>query len=231
MRGYARESGPTSCSSCNPLPLICCFPPEGPVPMEAKQLLARWPSCKHTRKNTSATYGSALNKKEQKNKLPFVLVVLEGKPKGRHWHFLYGLTRHLRLDPPSRLGIEAIRLHREPRSQAVDPAGGLLKRFGEEKTFGARLARGFFPLLSSECIHSLTDSVASSLAPCPNANLDTPPLSHMSHKQNPVLKWSTQNHASRIKKADLRSYFWLGLSLNLHQSPGFEHVTHMILSN
>ena len=31
--------------------------------------------------------------------------------------------------------------------------------------------------------------------------------------QNPVSKWSTQNHASRIKKADTRSYFWLGLPL------------------
>ena len=39
----------------------------------------------------------------------------------------------------------------------------------------------------------------------------------MSHNQNPVLKWSTQNHASRIKQADIRSYLRLGLSLtNLH---------------
>ena len=34
---------------------------------------------------------------------------------------------------------------------------------------------------------------------------------------SPVVKWSTQNHASRIKKADICSYLWLGLSLtNLH---------------
>ena len=40
---------------------------------------------------------------------------------------------------------------------------------------------------------------------------------HMSHNQNLVLKWSTQNHASRIKKAEFRNYFWLGLPLtNLH---------------
>ena len=39
----------------------------------------------------------------------------------------------------------------------------------------------------------------------------------MSHNQDPVLRWYTQNHASRIKKADIRSYFWLGSSLtNLH---------------
>ena len=39
----------------------------------------------------------------------------------------------------------------------------------------------------------------------------------MSHNRNPVLRWSTQNHASRIKKADIRNYFWLGASLaNLH---------------
>ena len=36
-----------------------------------------------------------------------------------------------------------------------------------------------------------------------------------------VLEWSTQNHASRTKKADIRSYFCLGLYLtNLHL-PGF----------
>ena len=34
-----------------------------------------------------------------------------------------------------------------------------------------------------------------------------------SHNQNPLLKWSTQNHASRNKKADIRSYLLLGLSL------------------
>ena len=41
---------------------------------------------------------------------------------------------------------------------------------------------------------------------------------HVSHNQNSVLKWSeSQNHASGIKKADSRSYLWLGLSLtNLH---------------
>ena len=39
--------------------------------------------------------------------------------------------------------------------------------------------------------------------------------------QNPVLKWSTQNHASRIKKADIRSCLWPGDCLtNLHL-PGF----------
>ena len=48
--------------------------------------------------------------------------------------------------------------------------------------------------------------------------------------QNPVLKWSqSQNHASRIKKADIRHYFWLGLALtNLHQSPGFEQVAQIL---
>ena len=40
--------------------------------------------------------------------------------------------------------------------------------------------------------------------------------------KTPLLTWSeSQNHASRIKKADLRRYLWLGLSLtNLHL-PGF----------
>ena len=34
------------------------------------------------------------------------------------------------------------------------------------------------------------------------------PADHdMSHNQSPVLKWSTQNHASRIK-ADIRNSFW-----------------------
>ena len=45
-------------------------------------------------------------------------------------------------------------------------------------------------------------------------------LAQVSHNQNPVLKWSTestQNHASRIQKADLRSDFWLGWE---SQSPG-----------
>ena len=32
----------------------------------------------------------------------------------------------------------------------------------------------------------------------------------VSHNQNPVQKWSTQNHASRTKKADIRSYLWQG---------------------
>ena len=49
----------------------------------------------------------------------------------------------------------------------------------------------------------------------------------VSHNQSPVLKWSTQNHASRIKKADIRSYLWLGLSLtNLHL-PGVSIVAHV----
>ena len=35
---------------------------------------------------------------------------------------------------------------------------------------------------------------------------------HLSHNQNPVLKWSTQNH---VKNSE--GYFWLGLPLtNLH---------------
>ena len=33
---------------------------------------------------------------------------------------------------------------------------------------------------------------------------------HLSHNQNPALKWSTQNHASRIKTAEIRSYLWQG---------------------
>ena len=38
--------------------------------------------------------------------------------------------------------------------------------------------------------------------------------------QNPVLKWSTQNHASRIKKAVFRRCLWLGSSLaNLRTRP------------
>ena len=42
-------------------------------------------------------------------------------------------------------------------------------------------------------------------------------VAHLSYNQNSVLEWSTQNHASRIKKADIRSYLWLGLALtNLH---------------
>ena len=32
-----------------------------------------------------------------------------------------------------------------------------------------------------------------------------PGFHELSHNQNPVLKWSTQNHASGIKKADIRS--------------------------
>ena len=48
---------------------------------------------------------------------------------------------------------------------------------------------------------------------------------HVSHNQNPVLQWSTQNHAARINKADIRNYFWLGLPLtNLHL-PGFDFVS------
>ena len=44
----------------------------------------------------------------------------------------------------------------------------------------------------------------------------------------PVFKWLTQNHASRIKKADIRSYLWLGLSFtNRIIYPGFEHVAHL----
>ena len=35
--------------------------------------------------------------------------------------------------------------------------------------------------------------------------------SRLSHNQHPVLNWSSQNHALRIKKADIRSYLWLGL--------------------
>ena len=47
---------------------------------------------------------------------------------------------------------------------------------------------------------------------------------HLSHNQNPVLKWLTQNHASGKYKGG-RSCFWLGLSLaNFHLSPGFEQV-------
>ena len=36
------------------------------------------------------------------------------------------------------------------------------------------------------------------------------PCFHLSHNQNPVLKWSTQNHASGNKKPEIRSYVWLG---------------------
>ena len=42
------------------------------------------------------------------------------------------------------------------------------------------------------------------------------PEHHLSHAQNPVLKWSTQNHASRNKKADIRNYFWRLPLTNLH---------------
>ena len=46
---------------------------------------------------------------------------------------------------------------------------------------------------------------------------------HLSHNQNPVLKWLTQNHV-RICKGG-RNYLWLGLSLtNLHL-PGFDCVS------
>ena len=48
-----------------------------------------------------------------------------------------------------------------------------------------------------------------------------PPLreTHQSQIQNPVLKWSTQNHVKNLEGG--RSYFWLGSSLtNLHL-PGF----------
>ena len=46
----------------------------------------------------------------------------------------------------------------------------------------------------------------------------------VSHNQNPVFKWSTQNHASRIKKGGFPQPFLArGLSLtNLHQSPSFD---------
>ena len=45
---------------------------------------------------------------------------------------------------------------------------------------------------------------------------------HVSHNQNPVLKWSTQNHASRIKKAEFRSYFRQGdCPLLTFTIPGF----------
>ena len=44
-----------------------------------------------------------------------------------------------------------------------------------------------------------------------------------------VLKWSTQKHASRIKKTDIRSYLWLGSSLtNLHLPESVLIVTQMI---
>ena len=47
----------------------------------------------------------------------------------------------------------------------------------------------------------------------------------VSHNQNPVSKWSTQNHASRIKKADIRSYLWQGdCPLLTFTYPGVEHV-------
>ena len=39
--------------------------------------------------------------------------------------------------------------------------------------------------------------------------------------QNPVGIWSTQSHASRIKKPDIRGYLWLGSSLTNLQLPGF----------
>ena len=49
------------------------------------------------------------------------------------------------------------------------------------------------------------------------ATVRSQPETRISLAQNPVLNWLTQNHASKIKQADIRSYFWLGLSLaNLH---------------
>ena len=52
------------------------------------------------------------------------------------------------------------------------------------------------------------------------------PITRRSESQSkPRKTWSTQNHASRIKKADIRNYFWLELPLtNLDQSPVFEDV-------
>ena len=72
---------------------------------------------------------------------------------------------------------------------------------------------------------------------------------NLSHTQNPELKWSTPNHASRIKKAGILSYLWQGdcppltfiypvgglivaqigslqngIRTKWHQSPGFEHL-------
>ena len=51
-------------------------------------------------------------------------------------------------------------------------------------------------------------------------------------ESNSVLKWSTQNHASRIKKVDTRSCVWLGLSLtNLHLPESVLIVAHMKLTS
>ena len=43
---------------------------------------------------------------------------------------------------------------------------------------------------------------------------------HESLAQNPVLKWSTQNHV-RIQKADIHSYLWVGISLTTLHLPRF----------
>ena len=53
------------------------------------------------------------------------------------------------------------------------------------------------------------------------------PRQQMSHNQNLAQKWSTQHHASRIKKADLRSYLWQGDSPLASNYPGFEDVAQM----
>ena len=53
----------------------------------------------------------------------------------------------------------------------------------------------------------------------------------ISDNHNLVLKWSTQHHASIIRKAFFfRSYLWLGLPLtNRIIYPGFEQVAHVTL--
>ena len=53
--------------------------------------------------------------------------------------------------------------------------------------------------------------------------------SKMRHNPSQELRWSTQNHASRMKKADIRSCLWLGLIL-FFICPGFEPAQGLRLS-
>ena len=48
-------------------------------------------------------------------------------------------------------------------------------------------------------------------SPAKNQKANADSGTHLSHNQNPVQKWFTQNHASIIKKADIRSKLMVGI--------------------
>ena len=85
------------------------------------------------------------------------------------------------------------------------------------RTFSAALGRDRIDESSSR--HPSTKDLRSGFPGRNHGTLACHPR-HLSHNQNPVLKWSTQNHVKNSEGG--RSYFWLGLSLaNLHL-PGFD---------